>query len=123
MKKENFLSLIMASIGVILFGVGMCMCLVPQWDAFHPGVIMGSIGLLVLILLLPVRRRMQGKPPISLNGKALGVAALAVAGALFLGTGMCMTMVWTGLLVPGILVGILGVVMLLGLIPVCLGLK
>lgn len=42
--------------------------------------------------------------------------------ALVLGVGMCMILVWN-LLLPGILVGILGIVLLLMLIPMCLGLK
>jgi len=40
-----------------------------------------------------------------------------------LGVGMCMVMVWEGLLVWGIIVGIIGILLLLCLIPVCKGLK
>jgi len=36
--------------------------------------------------------------------------------------GMCLIMVWN-LMLPGILVGIAGIVMLLCLIPMCIGLK
>ena len=39
------------------------------------------------------------------------------------GTGLCMTMVWKGLLVWGIVIGIVGIVLLLGLIPLYKGLK
>lgn len=42
--------------------------------------------------------------------------------ALVLGVGMCMIMVWN-LMLPGILVGIVGIVLLLMLIPMFLGLK
>ena len=35
---------------------------------------------------------------------------------------MCMIMVWN-LMLPGILVGVVGIVMLLCLIPMCIGLK
>ena len=42
--------------------------------------------------------------------------------ALVLGIGMCMIAVWN-LMIPGILVGILGIVLLLMLIPMFLGLK
>lgn len=34
MKKKNFVSMIMSTIGGILFAIGMCMCLLPQWNAF-----------------------------------------------------------------------------------------
>ena len=45
-----------------------------------------------------------------------------IFGALVLGVGMCMILVWN-LMLPGILVGILGIVLLLCLIPMFLGLK
>ena len=33
MKKSNFISMIMGTIGVILGAIGMCMCLLPEWNA------------------------------------------------------------------------------------------
>lgn len=30
MKKKNFVSMIMGTIGGILFAIGMCMCLLPE---------------------------------------------------------------------------------------------
>ena len=30
MEKKNFISLIMGTVGGILFTIGMCMCLLPQ---------------------------------------------------------------------------------------------
>ena len=123
MKKVNFISLLLGVIGVLLFGLGMCMCLLPQWNAFRPGVVFGAAGIVVLLVLLAVRRKLQGKPPVRPSGRVVGTVALGVAGGLVLGTGMCMTMVWQGLMVPGILVGILGIVLLLCLIPACKGLQ
>ena len=38
MKKADFASLLRGVVGVTLFGLGMCMCLLPEWDAFTPGV-------------------------------------------------------------------------------------
>ena len=77
-----------------------------------------------MLLAIPaVRRRIQGKPPVRWNARTLGTAALGLAGALALGAGMCMAMVWQGLLVPGIAVGVVGIVLLLSLIPVCRGLQ
>lgn len=123
MKKENFITLILSTIGGILFAIGMCMCLLPEWNAFTQGVIVAAIGAVVLLIMLIVRRKMKGKPAIKLNGKAVGTAALGIIGALVLGVGMCMTMVWEGLMIPGIIVGVVGIALLLGLIPLCKGLK
>lgn len=122
MKRENFVSLILGTVGGVLFALGMCMCLIPEWDAFRQGIIAGGAGLAVLVVMVLVRRKMQGKPPVRLSPKAVGAAALGIAGALILGIGMCMTMVWEGLLIPGIGVGLVGLVLLLCLIPVCRGL-
>lgn len=123
MKKENFISLVLGAIGVILFGLGMCMCLLPEWDAFRQGEAVGAAGLVVLAVMLAARRKMQGKPPVHLSLKAVGTVLLAVLGALALGIGMCMTMVWEGLLLPGVAVGLVGILLLLGLIPLCRGLR
>jgi len=123
MKKENFASLLMGTIGGILFALGMCMCLVSEWNAFQQGVIVGAIGIVVLLVMLIVRRKMQGKPPITLSRKTVGAIALGLVGASAFGVGMCMTMVWEGLLIWGIVVGLIGIVLLLCLIPLCKGLK
>ena len=123
MKKADFVSLLLGTVGGILFSLGMCMCLIAEWNTFKPGVVMGAVGLLVLLVMLVVRRKMQGKPPIQLDQKAVFTVIWSVVGALVLGLGMCMTMVWEGLMVPGIIVGIVGIALLLCLIPICKGLK
>lgn len=122
MKKKDFVTLVMSTIGGILFALGMCMGLVPEWDAMKEGVVIGIIGMVVLLAMLLVRRKMDGKPAIVLNGKAIGTTLLGVLGSVVLGVGMCMTMIWS-MLVPGIIVGIVGIVLLLCLIPVIKGLK
>ena len=123
MKKENFVTLILGTIGGILFAIGMCMCLLPEWNAFTQGVVVSDVGVIVLLVMLIVRRKMKGKPAIKITRKAVGTVALGVAGALVLGVGMCMVMVWKGLMLPGIIVGVIGIVLLLCLIPFCKGLK
>lgn len=123
MKKENFITLVMGTVGGLLFALGMCMALLPEWDAFTPGVICGAIGAVVLLVMVLVRRRMLGKEPVKVSGKTVGIVLYAVFATLVFGTGMCMTMVWEGLLVWGIVIGIVGIVLLLGLIPLCKGLK
>ena len=123
MKKENFITLLMGVVGGLLFALGMCMCLLPEWDAFVPGLVLGAVGAAVLIALIIVRRRMLGKPPIVIDPRTLGIVVYGVIGALILGAGMCMTMVWEGLMVWGIIVGIVGIIMLICLIPICKGLK
>lgn len=124
MSKKNFVTLILSVVGGILFAVGMCMALLPEWNAFTPGVVTGVIGAAVLVIMVIVRRKMSGKPVfVKLSGKTIGAIALSIVGALVLGVGMCMTMVWEGLMIPGIAVGIVGIVLLICLIPLCKGIK
>ena len=122
MKKKNFVSLIFGTVGVILFGIGMCMCLLPEWGAFTPGVVIAAAGFVVLLVLLMVRRKMEGKPAVHISGRAVGAVLLSIAGALVLGVGMCMAMIWN-MLVPGIVMGAAGILLLLCLIPLVKGLK
>lgn len=122
MKKENFVSLILGVAGTLVLGIGMCMALLPAWNAFQPGIVIGLAGLLILLIMGIVRRKMKGLPPIKITGKAIGIAALGIVGALGLGLGMCMTMVWSAM-IPGIVVGFVGIALLLCLIPLCGGLK
>ena len=45
--------MILGTIGGILFALGMCMALIPEWNAFNEGIIMGVIGIVVLLCLIP----------------------------------------------------------------------
>lgn len=117
MKKENFISLIISIVGVILFSLGMCMSMITEWNTFKEGIIVGIIGLIILISLFIIRRKMEGKPVLKLNIKTMKIVILGIVSSLILGIGMCMTMVWQGLMVQGIIVGIIGIIMLLCLIP------
>lgn len=123
MSKKNFISLILGTVGGILFALGMCMAMIPEWNAFTQGIVVGCIGAVILIVMLLVRRKMEGKPVIvKLSGKTIGTIVLGVAGALVLGVGMCMVMVWD-MLVWGVVVGLVGIVLLLCLIPLIKGIK
>lgn len=123
MKKENFVTLVMSTIGGLIFALGMCMALLPEWEAFTPGVVCGAIGVVVLLAMVIVRRKMTNAPAIQINGKTVGIAIYGVVSTIVFGVGMCMTMVWEGLMIPGIIVGIVGIALLLGLIPMIKGIK
>ena len=89
MKKSNFVALILGTIGVVFFALGMCMCMLPEWGMFRQGIVCGVIGLVVLLITLLIWRRMEGKAPIKLSAKTIGSVVVGVLGAL-LGVGMCM---------------------------------
>ncbi|MDD6188126.1 MAG: hypothetical protein PUB32_00935 [Clostridiales bacterium] len=123
MSKKNFVSLILGTVGGILFALGMCMAMLPEWNSFTQGIIVGCVGVLVLLVMLVVRRKMEGKPVfVKLSAKTVGTIVLGVVGALMLGVGMCMVMVWE-MLALGVIVGLVGIVLLLCLIPLVKGIK
>jgi len=122
MKKSSFVAMILGTIGGILTSIGMVMCLLPAWNAFKPGVIMGCVGLVVLLITLIVWRKMTNKDPIRMSGKSLGTIALGIIGSLMLGVGMSFVMVW-GNMVLGIIIGLAGIILLMALIPLIKGIK
>lgn len=122
MKKSTFVAMMLGTIGGILFALGMCMALIAEWNAFNQGIIMGVIGMAVLFVMVPVWRKMENKEPIRLSGKTIGATLIGIIGALLLGVGMCLTMVWSNM-VMGIVIGIIGIVVLLSLFPFVKGLN
>lgn len=121
MKKSTFINLVVGTIGGLLFSLGMCMCLLPQWNAFEIGVICTAVGGMMLLVQCIVAWVRSGRK-IKINWKLTGKVLFGVFGALVLGVGMCMILVWN-MLLPGIGVGIVGILLLLMLIPMFLGLK
>ena len=122
MKKNHFITLVVGVVAGLLFSLGLCMCLLPEWDAFTLGVVLTSIGVAVLIGMAVVFNVKNAKNRTPINWKLVGKISYGVISALILGLGMCMIMVWN-LMLWGILVGVLGLIMLLFLIPMFLGLK
>ena len=39
MSKKNFISLILGTVGGVLFALGMCMALLPEWNALNLGIV------------------------------------------------------------------------------------
>lgn len=121
MTKKNFITLLLGCVGGLLFAIGMCMCLLPEWNAFHSGVVVTAIGAVILLALFLVRWKMDGRH-LKPNWKLIGKTAFGAFAALVLGVGMCMIMVFH-MMIPGIIVGVIGIALLLCLIPMCIGLK
>ncbi|MDE7333846.1 MAG: hypothetical protein K2O16_16795 [Lachnospiraceae bacterium] len=122
MKKSTFTAMILGTVGGILFALGMCMALIPEWNMFQPGVIMGVMGVVALLIMAAVWRKMENKTPIRFSGKTIGALLIGIVGALLFGVGMCLTTVWNNM-VMGIIIGVAGIVTLLCLIPFVKGLR
>lgn len=122
MKKSSFVAMVLGSVSGAVFALGMCMALIPEWNAFLPGIIFGCVGLFLALITLIVWRRMTHKEPVRISGKNILIVIVSIIGALGLGVGMCFSMVWDKMIF-GIVIGLAGIVILLCLIPLTKGIK
>ena len=81
MKKKDFITLMMSTVGGIVFALGMCMALLPEWGAMTQGIVIGIVGAVILLAMIPIRRKMDGKPAIVFNGRAIATTIFGVFGA------------------------------------------
>ena len=122
MKKSSFVAMMLGTVSGVLFSLGMCMALLPEWNAFKQGIVFGSVGIVLGLITLIVWRKMENKAPIKLNGRMILITAFGILGALILGVGMCFCLVWEKFVI-GTIIGLAGILLLLMLIPMTKGLK
>ena len=122
MKKSSFVALIMGTVSGVLFALGMCMALLPEWNAFTEGVIFGVVGIILGIITLLIWCKMENKKLPKMSAKNVLRTIYAIVGVLLLGVGMCMCLIWEQI-IWGTLVGLLGIIMLIALIPMIKGIK
>ena len=115
MKKETLLEIILGTIGGLIFALGMCMGLIPEWDLLKEGIIVGIIGFIILLCIIPIYRK--NHPKTKVNKKTdWGIIAtwiIGVVGSLVMGYGMSKVMVGetdkTDMII-GIITGIIGLI-------------
>jgi len=100
----------------------MCMALLPEWNAFTQGVIFGGAGIILGIITALIWCKMENKKLPKMNVKNVLRTIYGVIAVLVLGLGMCLCLVWEQIVV-GTLVGLVGIVMLICLIPMIKGIK
>lgn len=122
MKKSNFVALILGTVSGVLFALGMCMALLPEWNAFGTGVAMGGAGIVLGLITLMVWCKMEGKKFPKMNAGNILRTIYSVIAVLVLGTGMALCLV-AEKIVLGTLIGLLGIIMLIALIPMIKGIK
>ena len=73
MKKETLLEIVLGTIGGLVFAIGMCMCLIAEWNMLKTGIIIAIIGFIILLCIIPVYRKShpkkEHKPILSKNKK------------------------------------------------------
>ncbi|MBQ7971641.1 MAG: hypothetical protein IJ294_04770 [Clostridia bacterium] len=122
MKKSSFVALIMGTVSGVLFALGMCMALLPEWNAFAEGVVFGAVGIVFGTITALIWCKMENKKLPKMNGKNIFRTIYAIVAVLVLGVGMCMCLVWEQI-IWGTLVGLLGIIMLIALIPMIKGIR
>ena len=115
MKKETLLEIILGTIGGLIFALGMCMGLIPEWDLLKEGIIVGIIGFVILLCIIPIYRK--NHPKTKVNKKTdWGIIAtwiIGVVGSLVMGYGMSKVMVGEADkadMIIGIITGIIGLI-------------
>lgn len=112
MKKDTLLEIILGTIGGLIFGVGMTMCLLPEWDLFKEGVIVSIIGFIVLLCIIPIyRREHPRKPHAPINYGIVLTFIIGIVGSLIMGFGMSKVMIESTTksdMLVGIITGVVG---------------
>lgn len=122
MKKSSFVAMLLGTVSGVLFALGMCMALIPEWNSFKPGMVFGCAGILLGLVTIVIWRKMEHRQPIHISGKTIFTIVVGIIGALALGVGMCFCMVWDKIAI-GIVIGLVGILVLFCLIPLTKGIK
>ena len=116
MKKETLLEIILGTIGGLVFAIGMCMCLLPEWNMFTAGVITTIIGFIILLGIIPVYKSSHPKKVKENKQINWGIVltwTVGIVGALIMGFGMSKILVGnasTSDMIVGLITGVVGLV-------------
>lgn len=113
MKKETLQEIVLGTIGGLIFAIGMCMCLIPEWNLLKVGIVVGVIGFIILLCIIPIYRK---EHPKKVNNKQIDKGlvltwTVGIIGALIMGFGMSKIMVGnqeTADLIIGMITGVVG---------------
>lgn len=112
MKKETLIEIILGTIGSLVFAIGMTMGLIPEWDMLKPGIVVGVMGFLILLCIIPVYRTHHPKKEHGKVNFAIVITwVIGIVGALVLGFGMSRVMVGSPSksdMLIGIITGVIG---------------
>ena len=115
MKKETLLEIILGNIGGLIFAIGMCMGLIPEWDMLKEGIIVGIIGFIILLCIIPIYRKNHPKTKVKkqIDWGIVATWIIGVIGALVMGYGMSRVMVGEATksdMIIGLITGVVGLI-------------
>ena len=113
MKKDTLLEIILGTVGGLVFAIGMCMCLIPEWDLFTAGIVVAVIGFIILLCIIPIYRK---EHPKKVSNKKIDwglvlTLLIGILGALIMGFGMSKIMVGSPEkmdMIIGMITGVIG---------------
>ena len=114
MKKEILLEIILGTIGGLIFAIGMCMCLIPEWNLLKTGVIFGILGFIILLFIIPIYRKSHPKK--ERGPKNWGIVftwIIGIIGSLIMGFVMSKVMIETPSstdIIIGLITGVIGLI-------------
>lgn len=112
MKKETLIEIILSTVGGLIFSIGMCMCLIPEWNMFLPGVITSIVGFIILLCIIFVyKKEHPKKQKRKIDTAIAGTFIVGIIGSLVMGFGMSRVMTGTPSeldMIIGIITGIIG---------------
>lgn len=110
MKKETLLEIILGTIGGLTFAIGMCMALVEDWNMLKAGIVVGIIGFLILLCIIPVYKSSHPKKAHTpVNWGIIATWVIGVVGSLVMGFGMSQIMT-DGNMILGLIFGVIGLI-------------
>lgn len=111
MKKDTLIEIILGTVGGLITAIGMCMCLISEWNMLIPGVVVGIIGIIVLLCIIPVYRKEHPAQHKGVNKGLIAVVIVGILGALIMGFGMSKIMVGESSqsdMIIGMITGVIG---------------
>lgn len=114
MKKDTLLEIILGTVGGLVFALGMCMCLLPEWNMFTQGVVTSIIGFIILLCIIPIYRKEHPKKTHGpVNWGIVLAFVIGIVGSLIMGYGMSKVMIEGATksdMLVGIITGIVGLI-------------
>ena len=115
MKKETLQSIILWTVGGMVFAFGMCMCLIEEWNLFKPGVAVTSAGVIILLFLIPIYRKTHPKKEHKPVEKGMILSfVIGLVGIFSLGAGMALSLAENAgrnVMIGGIILGLFGLML------------
>ena len=97
-----------------MFALGMCMCLLPEWNMFTQGVVTSIIGFIILLCIIPIYRKEHPKKTHGpVNWGIVLAFVIGIVGSLIMGYGMSKVMIEGATksdMLVGIITGIVGLI-------------